>query len=172
MKNSKRFFSAVLALICVLSVFTAIPVTADAAYSCTQVSGNSSKSRTFYINTGDRFLFADKLTLTQTQGTMDFTGWNGFGSKTVKGYEGYVISVVKTSGGTWRSDKRTLVWRYSKSYTISLQKNALYIITVMPINEGDLTLHYMRYGTFMTWVKPSVWKVSSTKGVISCNDPK
>lgn len=99
MKNSKRFFSAVLALICVLSVFTAIPVTADAAYSCTQVSGNSSKSRTFYINTGDRFLFADKLTLTQTQGTMDFTGWNGFGSKTVKGYEGYVISVVKTSGG-------------------------------------------------------------------------
>ena len=170
MKTTKRIMSLALALICVLTLFSWNPVTADAANVCGCISGDSTTEKTFIVNTGNRFLLADKIKLTQAKGIMNFTNWTGFGNKQIKGNCAYEITVWKTSGGSKKIDFRVLRWNYGNSYTIRLQKNAVYKITVSPINDGDLTLHYARKGTFIDWESPATWWINTTKGISSCDN--
>lgn len=171
MKKAKKLFEALLTLITVISLLGSLGVTAHAANVCSGFEGNSSSTRSFTVSTKSRFLLSDKITLKQQKGKMQFQkNWNGFGKSFLyDGYGAYTIQVQKISGGDKKSDNRTIRWNYNSSCTIKLQKNAEYRITVTPINNGALSLHYVMKGTFMRWQTPATWSVSNTKGISYCS---
>ena len=159
-KKIVSFSVALVLLLSVLSVFSFS--SASAANACTQISGSSARSTTFKVYTGSRWLFSDKITLTQTQGYLK----NLFGLKigSFKAYDTFSITVRKISTG-----KTTYYTMKNGSVTTKLDKNSTYSITVTPASSSTLQSRYWCKGYIMGWNYYAHWSVKSTKGIISCS---
>lgn len=152
---------AIMAL-CMLTLLALFMPSASAASNvCTQISGSSEKTTTFTVQTGSRWLFSDKITITQTKGEYEYLNWLG-NWKTASGYDTYTIKVVKVGGTT-----KTYTMAGNK-ITIKLDKNSTYKISVIPGSTSTLTAKFLSKGAFMGWKKYPTWAVTSTKGIISC----
>ncbi|MBQ5992030.1 MAG: hypothetical protein IJL62_05725 [Clostridia bacterium] len=158
-----KFFRRILVTALCLLTLTVMfmPSASAAANVCRQISGSSKKAVTFTVKTGSRWLLSDKLTIKQTKGVFKYNDWL-YREKTAKGYDEYIIKVTKVGGKT-----KTYTLG-GGSITIKLDKNSTYKITVTPADSQTLAWKYLRYGAFDKWTKYPTWKVTSTKGVITC----
>jgi hypothetical protein len=163
MKKMKKALATVLAMMIILATFT---TTAFAANVCSQIDGNSRRSRTFTVDTGKRFILKDKIKLKQTKGVFRYDNWVGK-SKTAKGYDKFSVKVEKIEGSSGVGKVKYYTLK-GKSLTIKLDKYSTYRITVTPASTSDLTARYWLKGCFDYWEKPASWKISTTKGIIAC----
>ena len=117
MKKSKKLISS---LIVLAVMFASLSANAFAANVCTQISGSSVRSTSFIVYTGSRWLSSDKITFSQTKGTMNILSGT---MKTQSAYDCYTIQYKKDGAKNWTS--KTF---YNGSATLSLDKNSTYII--------------------------------------------
>ena len=158
MKKTKRIVSLILVIATLLSVST----NAHAANVCSNISGNTKAATAFSVATESRLFVSDKITLTQTPGTMEA----GFVFLSDKIYWAYTLKVEKLMD---RGTVTTyLSWNYSKTLTIKLDKGARYRITVTPVSESDVLLHYGFRKLSDNITSYPAWRVSSTSGISSC----
>lgn len=161
--NRKTWKRIAVITLCMLTLFTLFMPSASAASNvCTQISGSSKKEVTFTVHTGSRWLFlSDKITIKQTKGVYNYMNWVS-NWNTANGYDTYSIKVAKVGGST---KPYTLS---GGSITINLDKNSTYKITVTPGSNSILQAKFWSKGSFMGWKKYPTWKVTTTKGIISC----
>ena len=192
MTRKTRLVSLLLALLVLCSM--SVPV--FAANACSRVPGGTAldddKWIEFTVETGSRWLNAsDKLTFTQNKGKMicEAMGAMGiFGTASKKIYGAYTIKVTDNSTGT----AKEYYWKYKESYTLKLEKNKSYTVSVKAYHPATIgkqecenlyplgcRLIYTATGHSWSeaysdfdwyWDSSSypAWKVTSTKGIISC----
>ena len=132
-----------------------------AANVCGNISGNAQSSKSFTINTGNRWLPRDKVTFTQTKGTYVYsTPFSS--SKTTTDYMCYKVS-YRIQGTSYWTTKQ---WK-GKKLTLSLKKNKTYDVKVVPFSNVDMSFQKGRQIKY--WKTVATWSVTSTKGIISCN---
>lgn len=168
--------------VCLMMLVTTFSMPVAAANVCEQISGSSKQAKTFMVNTGSRWLAAkDVVKLTQSKGTMEYWKLIDKTNKTYKKsmYEIYTVKVEKISNGKVVKTK-TYNWS-GATIKLKLDKNSLYRVTVTSCwvkNKGKYSggTLFNPYGgvggiTWMPikWVNHSVWKVSCTRGILSCN---
>lgn len=184
MKNIfKRF---VLFLLTVLIVGTSFIVPAYAENVCKQISGSSKSKQTFIVETTSRWLASkDVLKLTQTKGIMNIERVKL--TKNVKDiremYEMYTVKVEKLVKGKVTGTKN-YTWT-GASLKLKLEKNSTYRVTITscfaqykgkypggslfnPYESKGLSGLCSAFWAPRGWKKHSTWKVSSTKGILSC----
>ena len=176
----KKIVTMALCLLMLAMIIPARPT--EAAGVCREISGKSTKTTTFTVKTGSRWLAKkDVLTLTQKKGVLKAERVFSLNTvyKTFKKYEDYTVVVKKMSGKKTISTKQ---YSFSKaSLKIKLDKNSTYVITVSSpySRDGGFTKSPLFYNYFSTlgsawwspvsWKTPSTWRVKSTKGVLSCS---
>ena len=157
---SKRIISIALLLVLLLSMSAEV----FAANVCQNITGSSKKASTFYVETGSRLLFSDKLTLTQTQGKFEA----GFTFLSGKCYWAYTLKIQKLDSKGKVISEETKKWNYSKDYTLKLNKNSTYRITITPVSEQTVRTKYL----VRTWgydiLEYPKWSIKSTKGINLC----
>ena len=166
MKKTKRVAPLMLALFLVVSLFTGLAATASAANVCSFISGSNKSSVTFTVTTDKAFL-GDKIVLKQSKGKAVFFTWLSK-EKVADCYGNYTIIVRKISGGKDKPDYRELDWKNSGSKSISLQKNAVYKITVQPWDNTATVAWNIFRGAFDHWKTRPTWSVGKTRGVSFC----
>lgn len=150
MKKSK--IKVLIIAMCV-AVFAMMPLTASAANTCSNISGNSKYTKTFTVTTGKGFITGQSIKFTQSKGTIT-------GMWTKKMYASYTITVRYAKSGkvykrcTWKGGNHT-----GASYKLKLGKNTKYRITIQP---------YTSYRGFNTWITPCYWNVSKTRHITLC----
>ncbi|MCD8107105.1 MAG: hypothetical protein LUE20_03965 [Oscillospiraceae bacterium] len=175
MKKFKRLISLLLVVVMCVSMTSSVFAAKNA---CVNVSGSSAGKTTFTVVTGSSWKNNGKITFTQSKGTMKYTN-NGYGTSTVSTYGAYIVSYIciKDSGacstGYWS-------WRYTKTFSMTLMKNATYIITVTPCS-ADVVFENCRSSSWLvrlrtaymysynpSWKTNATWNVKSTSVVSSC----
>lgn len=153
----KKILSILLIILGCFSVFTSVL----AANVCGNIYGDARTTTTFKVDTGTRWIFKDKLTFTQTKGTYVYNTPLSY-HKTATGYMRYKVHyrVVGTSGWTTKN------WT-GRKLTLSLKKNSIYEVKVVPMDNAD-TLLSGSTRQIQSWSKVATWQVTSTKGIISC----
>ena len=164
-KHPGKAFGALLLVLA--AMLTILSSAALAANSCPTISGNPKKSVTFTMKTGSRWIFSDKMTFTQTKGTATYRSW--FGQyKNYSQYAAYVITYSKIVNG--KAVKTTSINWDGSSKTIKLDKNCTYRITVRQVSAPTYySLLHKTWGAFDQWKSTPTWRVSATKGIISCS---
>lgn len=153
----KKILLILLALLVCFSMSTSV----FAANVCGNISGNAKSTKTFTINTGSRWLGSDKVKFTQSKGTYEYrTPFSS--SKTKTDYMCYKVSYRIKGKSSWTTKQ----WK-GKSLTLSLKKNKIYEVKVVPFDNIDMSFQTGRQ--IKSWKKLATWKVTSTKGIISCN---
>ena len=153
----KKLISIFLVVLICCSTITC----AFAANVCGNISGNSKSTKTFTINTGSRWLGSDKVTFTQSKGTYEYS--TAFSrSKTANAYMCYKVRYRINGTSSWTTKQ----WK-GKKLTLSLKKNKVYQVQVIPYDNIDMGFQTGR--AIKSWQKLSTWSVTSTKGIISCN---
>lgn len=173
----------VVLIICMLMIVPMFSMSAMADNVCGQISGSSEAEKTFKVYTGSRWYSSkDVLKLTQEKGTMKI--WHLLDKTdsydTKKMYEIYTVKVEKISNNKVVKTK-TYEWKTS-TLKIKLDKNATYHVTVTSCwvrRNGEYIGGTLAnpYGGFsgitwmpVEWTEHSTWKVSATKGILSCDD--
>lgn len=120
----RRMFAWFLVMVLALGL---ISTTALAARKnvCTQIRGNAAWAQSFTVETGSRWLFRDKITLTQEKGLYLFQGWTGR-YKTVAMYGKYDVTYEKEDGSV-----KTVKWT-GRNCTLRLDRNSVYTVTIRP----------------------------------------
>lgn len=155
------------ALLLVLSLFTSLGVGALAGNkSCSVIYGNAKTSQTFTVQTGSRFVFKSKFTISQSKGTAIYRNWPGAYKKHSL-YASYTVTYSKINS------KGEVVSTSSKSFngancTLKLDWNSTYRITITPSQEGYYTAAHLCWGAFEKWTSQPSWVVKKTKGVDLC----
>ena len=157
--SSKRIVSVALLLVLIFS----LSVNSFAANVCSNVRGNTTKTTAFSIVTERKLLFSDKITLTQSQGTMT----TGFTFQNNKIYWAYSVKVEQLMGDGG-SITKNLNWNYTKDFTIKLEKGYRYRITVTPVSSSTVINHYQLRKLSDEITSLPTWWVSSTSGISSC----
>ena len=156
---SKRIVSVALLLVLIFS----LSANSFAANVCSNIRGNTGKPVKFAVAAGPRLLLSDKITLTQSQGTMK----TGLTFQNNKIYWAYDVKVEQLMGDGGKITKY-MKWKYSKNFTITLEKGYLYHITVSPVSSTDVILHYGLRKLSDEIISLPDWWVSSTSGITSC----
>lgn len=184
MKSILKKITLVLLTALILGISFAAPAYAENV--CKQISGTSKNASTFMVETTSRWLASkDVLKLTQTKGIMNIERVKL--TKNVKDtremYETYTVKVEKMVKGKVKSTK-TYTWSGS-SLKIKLEKNSTYRVTVTsyfvkyngkypggslfnPYDTKGISALSSAFWAPRGWKKHSTWKVSSTKGILSC----
>lgn len=170
----KTMLKRILSLSLLVVMCLSMTVHASAANACASIGGSAKTSQTFTVNTGARWIAkTDTITLKQTKGTMEYT--NIFaGTSSMRTYGYYVVTVYQGN-----KTVQTLKWYGSSSLKIkNLERNTTYRVTVTPKTATEISdiclgksfFAFIRYqlGGFM-WDDYATWRVSSTKGIISCS---
>ena len=157
-KTFKRTVSIILLIVSLLSANT----NAHAANVCSNISGNTKTATAFSVATESRLLFSDKITLTQSQGTMAA----GLIFLSDKIFWKYTVKVEKLMGSG--SEIKYLSWDFKKELTIKLDKGARYRITVTPASDSEVLIHYGLRKLSSEITTLPTWRVSSTSGISSC----
>ena len=192
MKRKTRIVSFILTLV----LFCSMSVPAFAANACSDLPGGTAldddKWIEFTVETGSRWLNAtDKLTFTQNKGKMicEALGAIGkIGTASKKIYGAYTIKVTDNSNNATTE----YYWKYKKSYTLSLEKNKTYTISIKAYHPATIgkqecenlyplgvrTIYratrrpwsdvYKEFDWYWDSNSYPSWDVSSTKGIISC----
>lgn len=155
--NAKRLVSILLTFVL---LFCAAGQSASAANVCNVISGNSSTTTSFKVETKGG-LFKGKLTLTQTKGVANGMKWTG-GSKTYSLYGQYTVTYKKEGG-----KEKTVSWR-DKNLTLKLDKNSTYIVTVKPDPRTSIHMRQLFKAGFYGWKSNAYWSVRKTSGVLLC----
>ena len=153
----KRFLAILLVVIVCFSMIASV----SAANVCGNISGNAKSTKTFTINTGSRWLGSDKVKFTQTKGTYEYRTLLS-SSKTKTDYMCYKVSYRIKGTSAWTTKQ----WK-GKNLTLSLKKNKVYEVKVVPFSNIDMSVQTGRQ--IRSWKKTATWSVTSTKGIISCN---
>lgn len=153
----KKFLLSLLTVIFCISLITP----AFAANVCGNISGSSSASKSFTINTGSRWLGSDKVTFTQSKGTYTYSTPFSYSKKTT-GYMCYKVSYRAKGTSSWSTKQ----WK-SRKLTLSLKKNTTYEVNVTPYSNIDMGFQAGK--SITSWTLPSYWSVSATKGILSCS---
>ena len=157
-KAFKRIVSIILLIVSLLSVST----NAHAANVCSNISGNTKTVTAFSVATEFRLLFSDKITLTQTHGTMA-AGLSFLSDKIFWKYQVKVEKLMDSGSVT-----KYLSWGYTKDLTIKLDKGVRYRITVTPVSDSEVLIHYGLRKLSSEITSLPTWRVSSTSGISSC----
>ena len=193
----QRTVSAFLMVVLLTGGFFAKSMESHAASVCSQISGKSTATTVFYVNTGSRWILKDVMKFSQTKGVMNtsYSTTNAI-SGTVTIYEIYTIKIQKLN----KNNKViSTVYKTFNQETckISLDKNSKYKITVTPeyithVNKIKNTKNgswvYQKTNPYKGgfynaltskndwvprgWKKASTWKVTSTKGINDCRFSK
>lgn len=150
----------------VLVLLSSLTLTAAAKNVCKQINGAANKTTTFTVDTGNRWLFSEKLTLKQKAGSYSYINpVGGLTSKTGTGYYTYTVKYVNNSTGASKSVK----WS-DKTLSLSLDKNTTYTVTVTPAKESAVRAEWRyMFKSPTSWKVYPSWSVSSTKGILACN---
>ncbi|MCD7823170.1 MAG: hypothetical protein LUG86_04030 [Oscillospiraceae bacterium] len=174
MKKLKRLVSLLLVVVLCVTMTSSV----FAKNVCVNVSGSSASKTTFTVVTGSSWKSNGKITFTQSKGTIKYTN-NAYCTSTVSTYGAYTVSYIciKDNGATSTGYDS---WRYSKTFSMTLQKNATYIITVTPYSV-DTVFSYCRSSSWIvkartafmysydpSWKTNATWNVKSTSVVTSC----
>ena len=152
----KKLLAILLVVIICFSTITPIL----AANVCGNISGNAKSSKEFIIDTGNRLLWSDKVKFTQTKGTYEYrTPFSS--SKTRTDYMCYKVSYRIRGTSSWT----TKTWK-DKNLTLSLKKNKVYEVRVVPFDNLDMSFQTGRQ--IKSWKKVATWSVTSTKGINYC----
>ncbi len=156
----RRMFAWFLVMVLALGL---ISTTALAARKnvCMQIRGNAAAKQTFRVVTGSRWLFKDKITLTQEKGLYFFRGWTGL-DKTVEMYGKYDVTYKKVGGR-----ERTVKWT-GRSCTLHLDRNSVYTVTIRPIDDAEMQVRSLFHGYGVRWTRTPSWWIKSTKGIQLC----
>lgn len=165
MKKLKKLTSFLLALMLLLSVFSA---SASAAYTSRATSG-STRTACFYVTTKANYWKpgSSSITLKQNKGTYIYK--RGSKSKTGKAYGYYHVSAVPKCG----YGKKTISKNFSgSSIKINLEKNTTYLVTVsydenctVNLNisnlKGAFGWRWSGWKSTPSWRVAGSWKVSA-----------
>lgn len=159
--TKKQYFSRITAIfLCVLTLFSLLPVSASAATS------GSSSSSVINVKTKSSYWYpgASSVTLKQDKQTLTYKKLMGNKTKTKKGYYGcYDITVYNVT----KNKTNSVYWGGGKTKKISLDPNCEYRITVK-YNSNNTALftsspfgYSYKSSSSPRWEVNSKWKVSS-----------
>ena len=152
------------ALILLIAMNFAIISIASAANVCYQISGYCNAERTFTVETKNRPILSEKITITQTKGQYEYRPAFSTSTrlKTKNGYMVYNVYYKKSGDTKWKSKK----WA-GKNCTLTFKKNSEYSVRVVPYSTTQLNRHFGVSG--FKWKRLALWQVSKTKGIDLCN---
>lgn len=159
MKDDKKVFSGVFALVMLFCTLFAISVPASAA---TYSSGTQTRTITVVTKSNYWIFGSESITLSQSKGTCVKKSYNLFTGKTKnttsKQYGEWDIVVKATDGS--HTFKKTLT---GSSVKLNLKPNKTYRITVTWDRNAAILkgLSKGSYTAFPTWRVKSTWKVSN-----------
>ncbi|MBQ9756906.1 MAG: hypothetical protein IJW15_00605 [Clostridia bacterium] len=151
----------VIAFIMTILMSVSIASEVFAANVCYQISGYCDAERTFTVETKNRPILSEKITLKQSKGKYEYRPMIGSGKKTKSGYMAYKVYYKKSSDKSWKSKKWT-----GEKCTLTLKKNSTYSVRVVPYSKSALSVQFK--GSNIKWKKLATWEVSSTKGIDLC----
>ncbi len=172
-----KYLRRVLAILLVFVVLLSSSISVAAANACLTVNGKSTNKKTVItVSTGNAWLVNEKITFTQTKGTISYNN-NHCGQSKVDTYGAYTVKVsYKKNGKTYN---KSYAWKYTKNFSVTLDKNRTYTITITPYNvntigqylkQNNKTVKFntAHNSTTFRWSKAATWKVKSTRAVNWC----
>lgn len=159
----KKLFISMLILVIVF-VFCAGSALAASAGTCTVLKGDVSRTKTFTVDTGSRFLLSDYIKLEQSKGVMKYSAWIPANkSKLKEMYGEYIITVKNMSNGK----SKDYEWD-DKSIKLRFSKNTKYKVTIKPLRPENMQAEHIFMGSLNGWKSYPQWSVIKTKGIKSC----
>lgn len=153
---------AVAILLCFIICISMIPL-ASAANVCYQITGYSDAERVFTVETLNRPILSETITLTQSsKGKVSYRPAIGIGTKTKSAYMAYTVYYKRSGDKAWKTKKWT-----GKSCTLSLKKYSTYTVKVVPYSSTQLNKHFS--GSRTKFERILTWSVSKTKGINLCS---
>ena len=153
---------AIALLLCLVVCISIIPL-ASAANVCSQITGYSGSERTFTVETKNRPILSEKITLTQSgKGTYTYRPARGTGTKTKTAYMPYKVYYKRSGDKNWKSKEWT-----GKNCTLTLKKYSTYTIRVVPYTSTQLNKHF--FGSGVKFNRLLSWSVTKTKGIELCS---
>ena len=182
-KTIQRVALMALCLAMMLTVFVST-ASAESNVCTPSIRGSANdhnKWITFTVSTGSRWLGSDKITFTQTKGSMSVQT-DGSGEVSTSTYGAYTIRVYNHSTGKTAE----YYWKYKKDYPLKLDKNTTYPISIKaykPQTVGaqncmtaNVKLHTILLRIYPAdnalnwrWSSSPSWTVKSTKGINWCH---
>jgi hypothetical protein len=162
-RSAKRFLAILCVLVLCLSMGTSVYA---ATNTCSSVSGNANKTVSFTVNTSKN-IFGGTIKLTQEKGTAKYLNWAcNYVKKDAYGY--YNVTVTRIDGG--KNESKEILWKGTKTLSISLKRNAEYRITVSPSDQTTTVFSSLLggKGAFSSWVTAPTWSTTKTSGVSYC----
>ena len=153
----------IISVLLVLVISFLLTSVALAANVCVQISGHSEAERKFTVETKNRPVLYEKITLTQNgKGTFEYRPAIGTGTKTKTAYMPYTVYYKRSGDKNWSSKKWT-----DKSCTLTLEKYSTYTVRVVPYTATQLNRHFK--GSKTKLKRSTSWQVTKTKGVDLCS---
>lgn len=155
-----RILSLLLLLTLLFSAFATEALAAN-------VSGSTAK-KVFIVSTDNKWYHSQQIKLTKTKGVAYFytvgpyTTMGNTSKKAIERYGQFRITVEKINknGKTISKPYNNTLWNSNGAFTIKLDKNSTYRITVTPSSIGT---------NFAGWKTASKWSVSSIgSGIYYC----